>query len=106
MLTRIALGACAPVIAVLAVVVVVLWEAIDQRCHERDQARRERDVATRQAADLRAERDTAVREVNRLLTDQADTQPLPLWRDFLNPQAAHDQAVVDAMEQQFQDGAP
>ncbi len=33
------------------------------------------------------------------------TPSLPPWHEFLNPQAAHDQAVIDALEQQFQDGA-
>jgi hypothetical protein len=33
------------------------------------------------------------------------TPVLPPWHEFLNPQAAHDQAVIDALEEQFQDGA-
>lgn len=105
MITTILLGVAGPVIAALTVAVVLLWDALDQRCRERDQARRERDIATCKAADLRVERDTAVAEVSRLLGNQEQTQPLPAWMEFLNPTAAHDRAVCDALEQQFQDGA-
>lgn len=33
-----------------------------------------------------------------------DTVPLPAWQEFLDPHAAHDRAVVDAMERQFEEG--
>jgi hypothetical protein len=119
----------------VAAVCALGWIITAAVAHERhlllQQARTERDVATCKAADLRVERDTAVREVSRLLTPPRDDDPtvrLPHWHQFLNPQAAHGylsglvrgdagaptgaqendawiRAVLDAMEQQFQDGA-
>jgi hypothetical protein len=83
------------------------------------EAQDDRDVAVTALADSRtttrqheldlhrlgAERDTAVRELSRLLGGDPDaTVRLPHWGEFLNPQAAHDRAVIDAMEQQFGEG--
>lgn len=46
----------------------------------------------------------ADRKVDDLIRRPADIQELPAWHTFLNPGAAHDQAVIDAMEQQFGEG--
>jgi hypothetical protein len=91
----------------------------DDRKFSLQEAQDDRDVAVTALADSRAatrqheldlrrlgeERDTAVRKVSRLLGGDPDaTVRLPHWHQFLNPQAAHDRAVTDLMEQQFQDG--
>jgi hypothetical protein len=82
-----------------------------------DQAQDDRDVAVSELADSRAatrqheldlhrvaqERDAAVRALARTLGTDDDTVRLPKWADFLDPQAAHDKAVTDLMEQQFSD---
>jgi hypothetical protein len=104
-ITKVLLGVACPAAVALFVTAAILWDALDQRIRERNQARTERDLATCKAADLRVERDTAVRQVVRILGDQEKTQPLPHWSELLDASAAHDRAVTDLMEQQFRDGA-
>lgn len=83
----------------LCITVACLWEVAEHRREERDDARDQLRSAghTIAIAELDAQ--------HRAATADLDTQRLPAWQEFLNPLAAHDRAVTDAMEQQFQDGA-
>lgn len=46
----------------------------------------------------------ADRKIDQIIGRADITQDLPPWSEFLDTQAAHDRAVTDLLEQQFEEG--
>jgi hypothetical protein len=99
-MTVVIFGVAAMLIITLGVAVLILVLARGDLIWQRDEARKERDVATCKLHDARAaraqadhdlsqiaqQRDTAIHAVNELLSGQDDTVRLPRWTEFLPAQ--------------------